>query len=173
MKQLDSYLLFSLLPFLLTSCQTSRVSTQSDPQFEMANYRSFAIFPFKLDEEARRAGPVVLDTIKTTIASELEAKGMTESELEKADLIVVVDGEIARRYRVRPQIPDSSFNPSRSIAFETERYYDGKLSIAMVDRGKGNRVWLGWIAENARGPVPDPERVAKAIREILTAFPPH
>ena len=81
-----------LLLVLLTGCETTpAVKTQSGPEFDPTGYSTFAVL--EPAENALTPGASVhYATIKMLIAGPLKSKGLTEADLDSADLVFQAAG---------------------------------------------------------------------------------
>lgn len=76
-----------LMLVLMTGCETTpAVNIQSGPEFDPAQYSTFAVLEPE-DNPLTPGASVHYATVKMLIAGSLKSKGLTETDLESADLV--------------------------------------------------------------------------------------
>ena len=90
MKFILSSILLMLV--ILTGCETTpAVNVQSGPEFDPTGYSTFAVLEPE-DNALTPGASVHYATVKMLIASPLKSKGLTQADLESADLVFQAAG---------------------------------------------------------------------------------
>lgn len=167
----------------LAAC-ASNVSTDYNPDVGFSQLRSFALVT-RRDSASHQ---LVDDRVRAAVAGQLIAKGMTETDRERADVLVgygVVDHTRREVYRngwgwgpewgwryYRWGVPW----PVDSRMDVVDTYTDGTVVVCMVDAKTHRVVWQSQAADALSLPVSDPKRadvdIDRAVAKILHKFPP-
>jgi hypothetical protein len=169
---------------LTAACAGRQVTTDFSPSASFSQYRSYAlVMPPDMAPEQ------LLDQrVRTAVQAQLEAKGLTASDREHAELFAgygIVDkthtevyttqdgwgwgGLGWRYYRWGVAWPMSS----RS---QIESYTDGTVIVNLIDARTKAVVWHGEVADVVRLPVGDPSRATRqindAVAKLFAKYPP-
>jgi hypothetical protein len=167
----------------LAAC-ASNVSTDYSPNVGFSQLRRFALVT-RRDSASHQ---LVDDRVRAAVASQLTAKGMTETGREEADVLVgygVVD-------HTRTEVDRSDWGwgpewgwryyrwgvpwPIDSRADIINTYTDGSVVVCMVDARTHRVVWQGEAADVLSLPVNNPKRadvdIDRAVAKMLDKFPP-
>jgi hypothetical protein len=174
---------FSVGLATLAAC-ASNISTDYNPNVGFSEVRSFALVT-PLDSGSHQ---LVDERVRTAVAAQLTAKGLTETRREEADVLVgygVVDHTRKEVYRTGwgwgPEWGWRYFRWGVPWAMDTRAdiintYTDGSVVISMVDAKTHRMIWQSEAADVLSLPVHDPKRadkdINKAVANILEKFPP-
>lgn len=167
----------------LAAC-ASNVTADYNPNVGFSELRTFAL----VTPRDRASHHLVDDRVRAAVVSQLTAKGMTETDREKADVLVgygVVDHTRAEVYRTGwgwgPEWGWRYYRwgvpwPLDTRAEIIETYTDGSVVVSMVDAKTHRVVWQGQAADVLSLPVNNPKRadvnIDRAVAKILAKFPP-
>jgi len=165
-------------------CAGQQVSTDYSPSVAFSQYRTFVI----VSRPDSASHQLLDDRVRSAIAAQLPAKGLSETDRAGADLYVgygIVDrthkevyttgtgwgwggGWGWRGYRWGMAWPTD-------LQSEVEKYTDGTVIVCMVDAKTKKLVWQGQAADVLSLPVNDPakatQRIDQAVAKILTKYP--
>ncbi len=163
------------------ACSTVRVSTDYDPNADLASMRSYAW----LDERSgvlddRSDVTSLLDRrIRRAIDAELQEKGLAPSDRGKAALWVTYRLSVETRMDVDTIHTTAGYGrgwyggvSSHTVVRE---YEEGTLLIDLIDASTKQLVWRGTGEARVRessSPEQREARIRQAVREILASFPP-
>jgi Domain of unknown function (DUF4136) len=167
------------------ACASTPVTTDFSPSAPFSQYRSFALVA-RPDSASHQ---LIDDRVGNAVATQLKAKGLTETSRDKADLYVgfgVVD-------RTHKQVYTTGtgwgwgggwgwhswrwgvawpMDMRRSV----ETYTDGTVVIHLVDAKTKRVVWQGQAADVLSLPVDNPasatSKIDNAVAKILAKYPP-
>jgi len=167
-------------------CAGQQVSTDYSPSVAFSQYRTFVI----VSRPDSASHQLLDDRVRSAIAAQLPAKGLSETDRAGADLYVgygIVDrthkevyttgtgtgwgwggGWGWRGYRWGMAWPTD-------LQSEVEKYTDGTVIVCMVDAKTKKLVWQGQAADVLSLPVNDPakatQRIDQAVAKILSRYP--
>ena len=169
-------MLYAILPILLTSCTSLRVSSDYDSQIDFNRYRTYGFFKPGIDKVE------ISDLDKRRILSGLEEalnrQGYTASE--SPDILVSFQTKATERVSVHQHAyygwgwhPWSFYgagHPYSSVNTTTQ----GILYIDIIDTKKNQLIWQGkGIGVLSEGNVQEREaRIKEFVSKILAQFPP-
>ncbi len=186
---LDSKAVCTLLcALVLTACASPiRTEHDSDPDADLAKYRSFAwisedplMGPSPGVSRGEYISPIDERRIRSAVEANLLAKGYRRAESRStADL--VVSFTIGSQQKVR-----TSSTPGRSSTFysaygggawyggssvRTYTYTEGTLALEFYDRDTRHAVWVGWASKRLSKSDDSEETLRRAVALILEEFP--
>ena len=114
-----------------------------------------------------------LDTkIRNAIDKQLAAQGFTPAIDGKPDFLVSFDGAMEQI----TDIQSDRYQIATGVAWVAEgdinSYRKGTLVISVSDAETGNRVWHAWTTQKVKDPRNPGKQVDKAVRKLLSKFPP-
>lgn len=160
----------------------SNVSTDYNPNTGFANLHTYAL----VTPTDRKSHQLLDDRVRTSVVSQLTAKGMREADRDHADVLVgygVVD-------RTRAQINDSDWGPAWGWRYnrwgvpwpldtrveDIDTYKDGSVVVSLVSAKTHRVVWQGEASDVVDLPVNDPKHadteINHAVAKILEKYPP-
>lgn len=167
---------------VLSACVDVAVSTDYDPGFDFAPYRSFAWLQEKqpLTGDVRLDNPLLHQRVREAIERTLIARGYQKSS-GRADFGIGYHLSLSQRYDVSslqshygygPGWNRVGYGPADTVVRE---YEEGTLVIDVVD-GKADRlVWRGQASGRVREsqtPEQRRQRIDQAVESVLSRFPP-
>ena len=175
----SAFLLFILL--IAASCSTLKVSSDFDRTAEFSSYKTygFIVFPENLPYD-----PTMSERVLTSIANELNDRGMKKSD--NPDVFIDLKVRIGQSKTVASYIGDApdfygygyiytwgqGFSTS-SINFSS--YSDGTMFIDMIDARKKQLVWQGrGVAkiDADRNSLEREKNIAEVVKRIFEKYPP-
>ncbi|WP_370980041.1 DUF4136 domain-containing protein [Agaribacterium sp. ZY112] len=163
------FALVSLLMVLLTACSNApRIHSNTEPDWNFADYKSFNFVPNAGPEEAEKYDSFTLRYLKDAIVKEMAARGVKQVE-EGGD--VMVNFYIHTKEKV-----STTSSPSMSMGYygyrgrygysygmgygtdtTVRQYTEGTLNIDVVDTKENKLVWegiaIGTLRESDKGDV--------------------
>ena len=168
-------------------CSTMTVEADYNPDMDFSTLKSYSWLR-DVDnpgEDLRINNPLVINSVRSAVDEELQARGLEKTSREKADFLVVWFGAIEqvlkteninhfyRRYGYGTLYQDPYWNSSPTVASEKE-YEQGQLIIDIVDPKTNKLIWRG-TAKNRIVPDQTEEGAKKnlktAVQKILENFP--
>lgn len=173
-----------LLALLLSACATGpRISSDTDPQADFADYRTYGFYSPLAVEPKGYATPSS-SLMKTAVRREMQARGYVYDE-STPDLWVNINAYISERQDV-VSVPEMSLgyyynyraNAYFAVPFWSERtnvrrYREGTLNVDLVDARGKRLVWEGVAVGRVSRlkPVEREQRINSTIAEIFAAYP--
>lgn len=156
----------------LSACTTINVNATVADGIDFDNYRTFAQAPPV--ESARPAGvggysSITEDNIQREIALNLEAKGLSKTSVDNADIVV--------RFSTsgKPQTDvwgGGGWGYYGGGTVTTTHYVQGTLVIDIFDANKRKLVWHGWGTAKIFESDASGKLVPRAVEKILKQYPP-
>lgn len=181
-RLLQRFALLSL--FVLAGCATGpMISSDSDPQADFANYRSYAFYS-PLAVEPKGYSTPASNTMKSAVRREMEARGYVYDETAP-DLLVNLNAYVSERQDVvsMPEVNYAYYYSYRANAYfampfwgertSVHRYREGTLNVDLVDARAKRLVWEGVaVGRVARlKPADREQRINATIGEIFAQYP--
>jgi hypothetical protein len=167
----------------LAACAGQQVTTDYSPKASFSHYRTFALVS-RPDSVTHQ---LVDDRVRTAVAAQLTAKGLTETSRDDADLFVGY-GIVDRTHKEVletgwPWGPVWGWRYYRwgvawpvDIQRDIETYTDGTVVVTMIDAKTHQVVWQGEAADVLPLPVRNPKKATQEIdvgvKKLLAKFPP-
>jgi hypothetical protein len=170
----------------LSGC-ASRARYDYDREIAFSHYRTFDWIapPVRASEEEINSDPEgpfarnsLLDKrIRAAVNEHLEARGYRYEDGGEPDFrlnyhvtfkdkLAGSGSEFGYASRYRRGAFSSGFN------WSVRQYQEGTIIIDIVDRSKDQLAWRGWMTSRNRDGYFDEPEIARAVRTILTRFPP-
>lgn len=181
-RLLQRFALLSLV--LLAGCATGpMISSDSDPQADFGNYRSYAFFT-PLAVEPKGYSTPASNAMKSAVRREMEARGYVYDEAAP-DLLVNLNAYVSERQDVvsMPEVNYAYYYSYRANAYfampywsertSVHRYREGTLNVDLVDARGKRLVWEGVaVGRVARlKPADREQRINATIGEIFAQYP--
>jgi hypothetical protein len=166
-------------------CAGRQVSTDYSPATRFSQYRTFAL----VSPPDSAAQQLIDERVRTSVASQLMDKGLTQADRDHADLFVgygVVDRTHQEVYTTgtgwgwgggwgwrfhRWGVAWPTYSRS-----DIDTYTDGTVVVTLVDAKTRQVVWQGQVADALSLPVSNParatEKVDAAVAKMFTRYPP-
>ena len=170
-------------------CSSMKVTYDYDPGADFSTYRTFdwVAGPQEPTGDPRIDNQLTDIRIRMTVESQLTLKGYRRVASEKPDFYVSYYASLKDLLNMssishyagfgvgeRPGYGGGWPAGSRTVT-DVQSYKEGTLILDVVDGGTDRLVWRG-IAQAEVDPSRDPkerqERIRKAVRDMLTHFPP-
>jgi len=165
----------------LTGCATApKVQSERDVMVDLARYRTFAVLPLEVSGTGVDPGTVLRlgRPAEEAARQALTAKGMTETNRERADCAVLVRGQSIPKVEVTrlgytPMVYGRArvYYPATSSAVDVQTTNERRLVVEVYDNTTRRLAWAGWIEGSGSGKV-RPEKVQEGVGLILAGFPP-
>jgi hypothetical protein len=181
-RLLQRFALLSLV--LLAGCATGpMISSDSDPQADFGNYRSYAFYT-PLAVEPKGYSTPASNAMKSAVRREMEARGYVYDE-SAPDLLVNLNAYVSERQDVvsMPEVNYAYYYSYRANAYfampfwgertSVHRYREGTLNVDLVDARAKRLVWEGVaVGRVARlKPADREQRINATIGEIFARYP--
>ncbi|UCG62991.1 MAG: DUF4136 domain-containing protein [Candidatus Zixiibacteriota bacterium] len=164
---------------VLLGCGSPRVETEYNRQHDFSVFRTFDFMPE--DEELAKSIPLgwrlLQDSIRESVAVQMESRGFRVAGEEQPDLLVAVHVIAPQRVRRKSDRNDYKVD----FFWETEyqgrwlsshSFKEGTLVLDMVDPGTNRLVWRGWAARVIDDPQDAKGKFEEAVQSLLARFPP-
>jgi len=173
---------------LLSGCNTLTVRTDYDTHYDFSGLETYAWLEGKApSNDIRINNSLIINRVVNAVNSNLEFKGYTQVDKDKADFYVNWFGGIQNK--IRQQTIDSYYNHSnydtgswghgdhwpgyvRTYSFE---YQEGTLIIDVADSKSKQLIWRG-TGQKYLEEKETPEKITESINQIVTgilsSFPP-
>lgn len=174
MRQIKTLTVLLTVLFGIAACSAVKVQSGYDGQAHFTAYKTFAWLPayrWRQSWFQQRLSPIDA-YIRRFVADTLTSKGFREASGGKPDLWIAyyagVEGPVDVSTFDYHGWQDSSSERKESIA----SYKKGTLVLDFIDAKTDSLVWRGSASSALRSSAEDPTRVGRALRELLTDFPP-
>ncbi|UCG62993.1 MAG: DUF4136 domain-containing protein [Candidatus Zixiibacteriota bacterium] len=162
----------------LLGCGSPRIETEYNRQHDFSVFRTFDFMPE--DEELAKSMPLgwrlLQDSIKESVAVQMESRGFRIAGEEQPDLLVavyVIAPQLVRRKSFPYGIKKDVFSEIPPSRWRAVHYFkEGTLVLDMVDPGTSRLVWRGWAARVVDDPQDAKGKFEEAISGMLARFPP-
>jgi len=177
-------LAFGLGLLLAAACAGQRVTTDYSPATSFSHFQTFALV-MPPDTAARQ---LLDERVRNAIQAQLDAKGLTMADRERADLFVgygVVDKSHTNIYTYRDGWGWGGWGWRywrygvawpMTVQHQIETYTDGTVVVNLIDAKTKQVVWQGEIADAVSLPVANPVRATRdidtAVAKLLAKYPP-
>ena len=174
--------IFALALVALTGCAGFNVKYDYDAQAPFASIKTFDWYAASPRAKGKAAGvenPLMDRRVRGAVERELTAKGLKLDKTGEPDVLVTYYPV----YQNRAMVTSSGFHGGwgyrpfgmGASVTEVRHYQEGSIVLEIVDNKSNQLIWQA-AAEGALTGIEDPqdadEQVAKAVREMLTHFPP-
>jgi len=178
---------FSLAAF--TACSSYTVKTDYDPTATYASYKTFDWYAASKRAKGKASGtdPLMDKRVRVSVQAVLEAKGFRQQTVGEPDFLVTYYPIYKnKKYRTTTSFGGSGgygwgsrhWGYGVGTHFSTSQvhtYREGTIILEIVDSRSNQLVWQG-AAEGALANFDNPEdaqeQISKAVRDLLTNFPP-
>ncbi len=165
--------------FWLGSCSTVKVVTDTQPGADFSDLRTFRVVHYAPEEAQQndnfRVNPINRSRIETAITREAESRGMTRVE-EDPDVLILYasDVDIEESYTSRTDYMGGPYWGYRGRYYwggptytttDVNKYYIGRLAIAIVEPGAKEVLWYGQGTKDISG---DANRAEETINEVVS-----
>jgi len=163
---------------ILFGCSSVSVTTDYDPALDFNKYKTFAVFKDAVQGSFLENAPLIKARVLDAVEKSLSDKGMLETEMDKADLIVYPFAGTKEKMN----ITDWGYSYGRywrgnpyGRNIDVNSYTEASLVLDLVDNKSDELIWRG-VGIGTINPNKSPEERTKAIDEavskILGKFPP-
>jgi len=153
--------LFALM--LASGCASMRIHAQVAPDTDLGRYRTFAWLPSRTGDPET----IVDQQIRSALRGPLAHKGLTETTLTAADLLIGY--HVLQEHKVA--VADWG-NGLYGWAPDVVAYSDGTLIVDFVDPRSNRVVWRGSATSAIEPPgLVDVKRLGKAAAQIVARYP--
>jgi hypothetical protein len=171
------FLSFTLLLLLfLTGCETTpAVQSASGPDFDPANYDTFAILEPQ-DNPLAPAAPALFRTAMMVMSTSLKKKGLEEAEVEAADLVFQATGGSM------PMVNASQYGfvwvgdwaywyPAtyRRSSMNSKNY--GIVVVSAFDNESKELVWQAMSGSSSNTSAYSTQRAMDSLKEVMKKYP--
>ncbi len=168
----------------LAGCATGpRISSDTDPQADFGNYRTYGFYS-PLAVEPKGYSTPSSNLMKAAVRREMEARGYAY-DAASPDLLVNINAYVSERQDVVsvPEVNYAYYYSYRANAYvampfwgertSVSRYREGTLNVDLVDAGGKRLVWEGVaVGRVARlKPAEREQRINSTIAEIFAQYP--
>lgn len=175
---------FLIITLFISGCATGpQIQSTADPNEDFSKFSSFAILPLPNEIEGGRPGNLLRlkPVIESAIREGFLEMGFSEADVESADFVVHVKGQIVPKTEVTDWgymgYPTFGY-ASRRVWLQTyplgnvtvDNYEEGTLAIEAFERDTKELVWVGWATKRVSRS-PEEAEVRSAIKDIVATFP--
>ena len=181
MKMRYSLILVLATATLVSGCTSVSVDSDFDHDIDFSKYKTFAWYNHSESRyKPQQANQIVDARIHRAIASELLAKGFTQTAPDKADLLITYFTSTERKIDVYHSGYGYGYGhwggywgpyggyPTASVS----QYDVGTLVLDFIDRKKNDLVWRGMIQKALSGSDSSEGKINKHAARLLSGFPP-
>lgn len=165
------------LALLLAGCATTpRVATHADPEVDFANYHTFALVStYRAPPKDPDMTPQMIRAIRDTTAQGLEKKGLTRTDEDKADMVVLVHTSTEQKL----DVTDWGFGYYgrrrhwsywMGGPYDVREYDEGTIIVDVFDGKTRDLIWRGSAVGEVSGE-PDVEGLRETVALIVDRFP--
>jgi hypothetical protein len=186
MKTIKFFTVLSLSALLVGGCATVKVTTDTKPGAEFSAYQTFDVVHFAPEEAQQnqnfRMNQINRGRIEAAITRNVEARGMKSVE-ENPDVILLYasDVNIEQSYTSRTEYMGGPYwgyrggyymgGPSYTTT-DVNKYYIGKLTIAIVEPEAKELLWYGQGTKDISGDANKAEEtINMVVDKIMAEFP--
>ena len=168
---------------LLVGCAPFTVKYDYDSHANYPAFKTFDWYAASAKAKGKAGGvdnPIMDRRVRNAVERELTARGLKQDKAGEPDLLVTYY-PVYRPYAVATTTGYGGwgyrpYGYGVGMGFTEVRHYrDGSIVIELVDNKANQLVWRA-VAEGALNGLDDPleadEQVGKAVKEMLTRFPP-
>jgi hypothetical protein len=170
---------------LAAGCAGQQVTTDYSPAASFSQYRTYALV---LPPDTAAAQQLLDQRVSNAVQAQLNQKGLTETDRQKADLFVGY-GIVDRTHR-RVYSYDNGWGWGRGWGWryyrwgvawpmttrEIETYTDGTVVVHLIDAKTKKVVWEGQVPGALSLPVDNPSGATKdidgAVAKLFAKYPP-
>ncbi len=169
---------------LLAACATA-VKTDFDRDMNFSSYRTFgwlaAPMRASADEDSSREDPFARNSlldkrIRAAVEQELGARGFRRASTEEPDFQlhyhVIFKEKLVASGSDFGYLGYQHRRHGTGFRFSVRQYPVGTILIDVIDPGRDQLVWRGWLAGRNRDGHYDEREIRRAVAEILERFPP-
>jgi hypothetical protein len=153
---------------LATSCSTTEIKTASDPQSNVAQYKTFAWAPADPSKPVPAATTMLDQTVQATLQHQLEAKGLKlVSDPKQAQLWISYQarGHNQVSYGVAPSPWDMGISEEPVVTKV------GSLTLRFLDPKAKRTVWQGTASDVIDVGGASQEQISQAVVDLMKKYP--
>ncbi len=164
-----------LLAIVLAGCSAIRTGSDHDYAADFQSYRTYAW----ITEELTLIGPGTDNPrvrneeneklIRAAIDRAMENRGYRKVDLADADLVVTF--AVGLRPDIRIEGADTQYGLFTGKG-ESQKYWEGRLSIDLFERESRRHVWHGWARKPLDRGADPKEVIDEAVAAVMKHFPP-
>ena len=186
MKIFHLFSVASITILLIMGCSTVKVVTDTKPGADFSGYKTFKVVHFAPEEAQQaqnfRLNQINRERIKTAITRDAEARGMKAVE-DNPDVLLLfaTDLNIEQSYTSRTDYMGGPYWGYRGGYYmggpvytttDVNKYYIGKLTIAIVEPEAKELLWYGQGSKDVSGDANKAEETINAVVDkIMEEFP--
>jgi hypothetical protein len=175
--------LATALPFL--ACSSSSIQTDFDHQADFGSYTSYSWYKAQTDNNGPTDGPsqIIDGRIRRTIATNLEAKGLSPGGASDADLLVTYYTSLGSQTRLHTTgwgwgwgwgaawHSGYAFWPGWTHT-TVHTSHEGTIIIDIIDRQQNQLVWRGVTSRVLGKKSHSDEKIGQSMARVFAEFPP-
>ena len=184
MKNLSYLALASLAGCLLSSCETTSVTvaTDYDRAARFGEYKTYALTPPK---RGGTMSPTSEAALRDAVRAALNARGLVEAPIGKADLDIVRQVFVQQKTSVE-EWTQWGYGPggwpsgygrygvwagAPTSYLDVQQYHEGTLVLDFVDRRTKKLVFRGIGQAVVEGPESNAGKIREAVDKIVSGYP--
>jgi hypothetical protein len=186
MRILRTLISFTIVLFV-SACSSTRVQTDYDREADFGSYSTYAWYEAAEQDKSPTEGPnqLVDGRIRSAISENLQARGLSPSEPNEADLLVTYYASLNSQMRFHTTGwgygHGWGWGPYWSFGYgfwpgwtytTVHAYHEGTVIIDIIDRGSNQLVWRGVGATALGKKSHTDENIDRSMTRILERFPP-
>lgn len=172
---------------LLAACSSYTVKTDYDPTITYSSYKTFDWYAASKRAKGKGSGtdPLLDKRVRASVQAALEGKGYSQETVAEPDFLVTYYPIYQnKKYRTTTSFGGGyGFGRrywgygvgTRFSTSQVHKYREGTIVLEIVDSKSNQLVWQGSV-EGALTRLENPEdaqeQINKAVRDLLTNFPP-
>ena len=173
--------LATVLSFL--GCSSTRTQTDWDHQADFSNYRTYSWYTAPAENHGPTDGPsqIIDGRIRRTIASNLEAKGLSPGGAGDADLLVTYFTSLGSQTRLHTTGWGWGWGPAWHYGYAfwpgwthttVHTSHEGTIIIDIIDRQQNQLVWRGVTSRVLGKKSHSDEKIGQSMARVFAEFPP-
>ena len=182
--------LIAIIPtalIILGACATTpKITSETNPNANVAAYKAFALLPLPKDIPGGDPGMILRygKTAQDAMRQALDSKGYSDTNIENADFLVnikativpkvqVTDWDLDYGYYGRRGYWGRGYYPYGTIGsdIDIDTYEEGTLIIEIFDASNKDLAWVGWATGKRKKEPISQEYLTSLIASILADFP--
>ena len=166
--------MISALLLAVSSCATTRVGFDIDPNTDFSKVQTYAWDAADISDPRLGSDPLFDSHVRSSVERQLTAKGFQKVSPDSADLLIRYHENT--EHRVEVLAVDSVYEYEPSYESRVIEFDEGTLILDIAEAGSKRVVWRGWAQTNIDQALVDPHLMEKKIEEatsrMFERFPP-
>ena len=174
-KMLRKIIFGNLCALILWGCSSVSVMSDYDPNTDFSKHMTYSIYKGVVKDSKLEAAPLAKKRVLEAIYTEMQNKGLIETDSSKADLIVYAHAGTKEKVSLTDHGYGGWWGRPYGRDIDVSHHTEGALIIDLVDKSKNELVWrgIGTTALQDRGTPQERQKyIDEAVAKILEQYPP-